>query len=172
MPHRHIYTSSMLLAQTIGLDVDKDAIVFAKKSSKHIYFICADLCHLPIRNDSVDIAVCASVLEYIQNLEDAIRQIRFTLKKGGTLGAGYPIETTLLKAIIEFFHRKAVREWNPHRVMGDEEYRKDPHTHKQIFPTIRAMLGKYFLLMRREKTASIYFPDFLSIYECVKLLKP
>lgn len=160
-----------LIAPTIGLDIDKKIIVIAKKNAKHIDFICADLCHLPFREGSVDIAICASVLEYIENLEDAIKQIKLVLKKGGTLIAGYPIETKLLKTAIELIDRNSVRTWDPDNVMTNEQLRKDPHTHKQKFPTIRTILRKHFRLLLKEKIPLKFFPDFLSIYECVKLVK-
>ena len=160
-----------LITETIGLDVDKNAIVWAKKNAKHIDFICADLCHLPFRDNSVDVVVCASVLEYIKKLEDAVKQIKRILKKGGMLIAGYPIETKLLKVIIEIFSRTEVRTWDPLRVMEYKEYKKDPHTHKQKFLAIRDMLNKHFLLLKKEKIPSTYFPDLISIYECAKLIK-
>ena len=160
-----------LITETIGLDVDKKVIVWAKRNAKHIDFICADLCHLPFRNNSVDVVVCASVLEYIEKLEDAVKQIKHMLKKGGILIAGYPIETFLLKAIIEVFTRTAVRTWSPLRVMEYEEYRKNPHTHKQKFPAIRDVLNKHFLLLEKEKIPLTCFPDLFSIYECAKLIK-
>ncbi len=85
--------------------------------------------------------------------------------------AGYPIETKLLKVIIGLSGRRHMKTWEPLRVMEEEEYRKDPHTHKQRFPKIRDMLNKYFLILRREKMPLNHFPDFLSIYECAKLVK-
>ena len=159
------------IAPTVGLDIDKNAIARAKMNAKHIEFICADLCYLPFRRASVDIAVCASVLEYIENLEESVKQIRLVLKKGGILIVGYPIETKLLKVLIELSGRRHLKTWDPLRVMEEEEYRKNPHTHKQMFPRIRDMLSKYFSILRREKMPSNYFPDFLSIYECAKLIK-
>lgn len=160
-----------LKAPTIGLDIDKNALVWVKRHVKHIDFVCADLCHLPFRDDSVDVAVCASVLEHVKNLEEATKQIEFVLKKDGILVAGYPIETKLLKAVIELISRKSVSVWDPRRVMRNEDFGAYPHTHKQKFPTIRDTLRKYFSLLKKEKMPSTCLPDFLSIYECAKLGK-
>jgi ubiquinone/menaquinone biosynthesis C-methylase UbiE len=159
------------MVPTVGLDLDKNAIAKAKISAKHIDFICADLRFLPFRKASADIVVCSSVLEFIENLEEAVKQIEFVLKKGGVLVAGYPIETKFLKTVIKLFGRKHMITWDPRRVMAEEEYRRNPHAHKQRFPEIRDTLSKHFSIWRREKIPSNYCPDFLSIYECAKLVK-
>jgi SAM-dependent methyltransferase len=159
------------ISNTIGLDIDKKAIVWAKKNAKHLDFICADRCYLPLKNNSVDVAFCASVLEYIEKLEIAVREINRVLKNNGKLIAGYPIETRFLKAFIEIFDPKQTKTWDPLKVMKYEEYRKDPHTHKQRFPALRDALHKHFLLIEKNKIPSKHFPDFLSIYEYVKMIK-
>jgi len=67
--------SLSFIAPTIGLDVDKNLLLIAK-SAKHIHFICVDICHLPLKQNSVIIAVVASVFEFIGKLEDAIKQTK------------------------------------------------------------------------------------------------
>jgi ubiquinone/menaquinone biosynthesis C-methylase UbiE len=158
-------------AQVIGLDISKEATVWAKKNFGQLEFICADVCHLPFKNDSVDVVICSSVLEFIQNLEVAVKQTRNILKCRGVLIAGYPIETKLLKALIELMDRRAVKTWNPRRVMTDKEFVNDPLAHKHNFFTLRQVLEKYFLLTRKKKFPSSYLMDAFSIYESVRLLK-
>jgi SAM-dependent methyltransferase len=158
-------------APTVSADIDKNTLVWFKRHAKHLDLVCADLCNLPFRNDSVDIAVCASVLEHVENLEKATQQIRFVLKEDGILVAGYPIETTLLKAVIELICRETVSVWDPRKVMRNEDYRTCPHTHKQKFPAIRDTLGRYFSILKKEKMPLTCLPDFLSIYECAKMGK-
>jgi len=160
-----------LKAPTVGLDLNKDTLVWLKKHARHIDFICADLTHLPFRNDSVDIAVMASVLEHVVDLEEAARQIRSVIKKDGMLIAGYPIETKLLKAVIELISKKTVSVWDPRRVMSHEDYLACPQTHKQNFSSIRNTLRRYFSVCAKEKLPLTCLPDFLSIYECVRLSK-
>ena len=160
-----------LKAPTVGLDVDKTTLVWLKKYSRNIELICADICHLPFRNDSVDIAVLSSVLEHAEDLEEAARQMRFVLKKDGMLVAGYPIETKLVKAIIELISMKTVNVWDARRVMNYGDYLACPHTHKQNFFTIRNTLRRYFSVVKKEKLPLTFLPDFLSIYECVRLSK-
>jgi ubiquinone/menaquinone biosynthesis C-methylase UbiE len=156
------------ISETIGLDVVKKKVIRAKRDAKNIDFICADVLHLPFKNSSVDIVVCSSVLEFILKLEDAIRQIKQTLKKGGILIVGYPI---FLKTIMRIFGRSALRTWDPLRVMEYKDYIKDPNTHKQNFKSIRYLLDKHFILLEKRKIPLTYLPDILSFYECVKLTR-
>ena len=155
----------------VGLDVNKTAVFWAKKNVPDADFICADVCHLPIKNNSVDLVVGASILEFIENLECAVKQIQTVLGRHGMFVVGYPIETPLLKAGIELISRRSVRMWDPRRVMSEEEYRRSPDTHKQKYPAIRRMLSKYFRPLRKEKVPFTFLPDFLSIYECSMLAK-
>jgi SAM-dependent methyltransferase len=154
-----------LQAQTIGLDVDKDMVRWAKKFNKHIEFVCCDLCHLPLRNSSVDIAVCASVFEHIENLEMASKEIKFALKKRGKLFAGYPIETRIVDTIIKSFWKSESSTWDQHNVMKYGKELDNPHAHKRNYIDIRKILRKDFLPLKTQKIPKNYFPDFLSIYE-------
>ena len=158
-------------APTVGIDVDKKSLVWLTKQSKRIDLICADLSHLPFRNGSVNIAVCASVLEHVKNLEEVAQQISSVLKDDGIFVAGYPIETKMLKAVIELLDRKTVSVWDPLRVVKNEDYRMCPDTHKQKFPAIRDTLGRNFSMLKKEKVPLKYLPDFLSIYECAMMCK-
>jgi ubiquinone/menaquinone biosynthesis C-methylase UbiE len=167
----HLSRSLSLMAKTIALDVDKLSLLRAKKSAKQVDFICADICHLPLKANSVDVAVVASVFEYIEKLEEAIGETKDVIKKGGILIAGYPVETAFLKIAIEMVDRNAVKIWDPHRIMEDGEVRKDYHTHKQKCQNIRDSLGENFCFICKEKIPSKYLPDLLSIYECVKFAK-
>lgn len=160
-----------LRVRTIGLDVDRDAVRGAKKANKHIEFICCDLCQLPLRYASVNIVVCASVFEHIENLERALGEIKFVLKKGGNLVAGYPIETRFLEFIFRSFYRAEAHIWNQSNMVKHEERLRDPSTHKQNFSEIRKMLCRYFSLLKRRKIPRNFFPDSLSIYENVILVK-
>jgi ubiquinone/menaquinone biosynthesis C-methylase UbiE len=158
-------------APVVGLDIDKPTLVWLKKHSKNIQLVCADVGHLPFRNDSVDIVVVSSVLEHAEDLDEAVKQMKSMLKKDGMLVAGYPIETKLVKAIVELVSKKTVNVWDARRVMSDEDYLACPDTHKQTFFTIRDTLRRYFSVVKKEKMPATCLPDFLSIYECVRLSK-
>lgn len=156
---------------TIGLDADKNYLLVAKKRAKKADFVCADIAHLPLRKNLVDVAVAASVFEFIENLEGAIKETKDMLKKGGILIVGFPIQTTFVKATMKIIDKRAVRLWEPLKVMTLDQCRRDFHTHKQKYSTIREFLGKNLYLLKREKMPLDCLPDSFSIYEFVKMLK-
>jgi len=160
-----------LRTKAIGLDIDKDKVRWAKKFNRNVDFICCDAHQLPLRNASVDIVVGASVLEHIENLPKVLKEIKVVLKKQGKLAAGYPLETRLLKVIFQSFWKSESPVWNQSKVMKNEGCLKDPQIHKQNFSDIRKMFEKDFSLLRRQKIPNNYFPDFLSIYENIILIK-
>ena len=165
----YITRTVSLRANAIGLDIDKYELRWAKKCNRKIDFVCCDLCHLPLRNDSVDIATCASVFEHIENLSQALKEIKFVLKKNGKLVAGYPIETRLLEIVIKLFLRSESQVWSQHEVTKSKEHISDPHVHKQNFLDIRKMLRKHFIPLKSRKIPQNFLPDLFSIYENVLL---
>lgn len=102
----------------VGLEVDKRAVSWAKKQIPHVDFICADICHLPIKKDSVDLAVVASVFEFISDLDCAANEVDTALGKNGVLVTGFPIESLLMRRSIELLDGKSVKTWDPQRVMN------------------------------------------------------
>ncbi len=164
-----------LKAITIGIEVNKHLLIegqkqFGKPKSNSISFVCADLSHLPFRSDSADVVICASVLEHIENLDGATKQIEYVLKKDKILVAGYPIETVFQRALIRILSPKSYWCVNQ-KLSRTEPYSKCVDTHKQTFQTIRAVLRKSFVLLKKTKIPLDSLPDCLSIYECVKMVK-
>jgi len=157
--------------QLVGLDIDRKSLSWAKKRVRHAEFVCADLCHLPFKKNCIDLVVCSSVLEHIKELERAVVELNIIIKEGGTLISGYPVDTALMRTVIELLNRQYVKVWNPRRVMTEKEFLEDPETHKQKHPEIRRVLLSYFKVLRKDKIPFVSFPDFLSIYECVLLVK-
>ena len=166
-------------AITIGLDVNKHVLVEAKRSidrsmDDNIGFILSDISFLPFRNDSFDVVICASVLEHIENLNSAIKQIKNIIKNNGILIAGYPIYRTFLRAMIRLLNPKGEIIMDPEKArvfFGNKNWKKEPGTHKQDFSSIRETLKRHFLLIKKDKIPLMILGDSLSVYECVKMLK-
>jgi SAM-dependent methyltransferase len=176
------YLAQRLNGIIIGTDVSRDDLHEAKIKARlrachekptsrgTVEFICSDINHLPFRKDSIDIIVSASVLEHLNDLEGAIKEMRDSMKKGGCLIAGYPIETRLFKAFLRLFMPVGLSIRDP-RILGKEKFERSPGTHKQSFMTIRRLLQKYFLRVQREKSFFTILPDQLSWYESVRMIK-
>ena len=156
-----------LRAETIGLDIDKESIRFAKSRYREIDFVCCDLCNLPLRPSSVNIVVCASVLEHLESLESAIEEISSVTASKGKLGIGYPIETKWLEVIIKSFWKSSAQVWDQSRISEKKEKSRNPHVHKQSYLSIRELLELTFYPIKCRKMPVTPFPDSLAIYENV-----
>jgi SAM-dependent methyltransferase len=174
------YLAQRLNGIMIGIDVSRYDLCRAKirmrsrarcnTSHGTVEFIRSDITHLPFKKDSIDIVVCASVLEHINDLERAIKEIRDSTREGGCLIAGYPIETSLFKAFLKLFVPVGLVIRDP-RIWGKEKFERSPETHKQSFTTIRLLLQKYFFRVQREKSFFTMLPDQMSWYESVRMIK-
>ncbi len=77
-----------------GIDVDPNAIVYAKKhyAAKNIEYISGDGVSIPLKNNSVDIVICYETIEHIEKYEKFMTEINRILKKSGQLLLSTPNE--------------------------------------------------------------------------------
>lgn len=171
------YFSRILSSQfrTIGLDIDRSFQV-QRRRFKKLDFILADISFMPFRSHSVDIVVCISVLEHLQNLNDVMKKIKGVLKRDGIFIAGYPVETKFFKFVWKRVSPRNFRfidqsqtYWLEPTTGKQECYWKSPFTHKQDYQTIRNTLKRHFKVLQKEKLPSNVFPDLLAYYECTKM---
>ncbi len=68
-----------------GVDLDKDAIKYAKKNygSKNIEFIQGDGVKIPLGDNSVDIVVSFETIEHIEDYKTFMKEVKRVLKKDG-----------------------------------------------------------------------------------------
>ena len=159
-----------LRAETVGLDVDRKMLSSTKFYNRDLAFICCDICHLPLKISSVDLAVCCSVFEHVEKLPEALEEIKLILKKRGRLAAGYPIETKLLEYVMRTLWRSQSHVWDQKNILKHKDRLEDPEAHKSSFVDIRKALKRNFSIVERWKMPNSHFPDPLSIYENVLLI--
>lgn len=70
-------------SETIGVDVYKDAIDFAKEKYPKIKFIVADGRKLPFKNNYFDLITCVETLEHVFDPKTTLFEIRRCLKNDG-----------------------------------------------------------------------------------------
>lgn len=51
----------------------------------------ADLCAMPYKNNSIDCLICLSVMEFIENIDLAVREMRRIVKSDGEVIVGAPV---------------------------------------------------------------------------------
>lgn len=77
---------SSLFRVTIGLDYDKDALASTDPNVRtRIPFVRGDAMRLPIRNESVDVVVCAQVYEHVPDPKILVSEIYRVLSPGGVV---------------------------------------------------------------------------------------
>jgi len=107
--------------EVIGIDYSEYAIYKAveKSKGKDIQYLISAVPYLPFKNESFDLVICIGVLQYVENEQDMICEIKRVLKnKEGIL-----ILITLnsfsirvfFKKVIEIFHIKNKKEINERR---------------------------------------------------------
>lgn len=172
------YLSRMLSSHStvVCLDIVKQRIIkgHSRGKSETLHFVVADISSLPFRKKSVDLVVCASVLEHFSSLETPLKQLKQVLKHKATLLASYPIETWFFRAMLRLFCPKDYRYIDPSypfwQKQKDGSYSGLFGTHKQDYKQIRQMLDKHFILSQRLKMPFSFLPDLLTFYECQLLI--
>lgn len=159
--------------RTIGIDSIKR---FEFHGVSNLDFVLADISSMPFKSQSIDIVVCASVLEHLLDLRGSILKIKHVLKKNGILIAGYPVETSLFKFVWRY-----VSPWSFRYIDQRQTYWVDPltrkrecywessETHKQTYQEIRKVLNENFQVLEEEKLPFDKLPDSITYYECIKM---
>lgn len=162
-------------ATVIGCDIDSKYLTHIRNVYKKfvrqgkIQLICLDISNLPFREEIIDSIICTSVFEHLLELEEITKKIKKILKKNGILVAGYPVETKLLLFLLKIFYSKTNWTINP-SILGIDEYRKNPHTHKHNYRFIDQILKRNFTI-QKIKNIPLNLPNFFSLFKVVLVKK-
>ncbi|SFV10369.1 class I SAM-dependent methyltransferase [Alicyclobacillus macrosporangiidus] len=86
----YTYWLSDLGLSVVGVDISQKMLEVARnKREKVVTFVQADLLNLPFDNNTFDLAVCNTVLEFLQDPVAALREGLRVLKPGGRLVVGF-----------------------------------------------------------------------------------
>ena len=85
----------------IGVDPNKDAVMFAQKKVKGARFLVGDALNLPLKNNQVDMVTLFDVIEHVpENFETkALNEVNRVLMKGGLLFLSTPNSKFLLNIL-------------------------------------------------------------------------
>lgn len=90
-------------ADLYGIDISKNAILYAKRKYKNIKFAVARAEKLPFDSNKFDFVTCFEVLEHVENPVKVIKEIRRVSKKGASLLIIVPTENLLFRIIWTFW---------------------------------------------------------------------
>lgn len=68
---------------TLGVDLKVDTLIAGRKKYSMPYFLCSDVQHLSLKNESASKLLCVETLEHVPDDRAAVKEIGRVLKKGG-----------------------------------------------------------------------------------------
>lgn len=147
-----------IATNSIGIDLSttlSEVKEMCKREGIHTkcFLIRCSACYLPFRDDYFDVITCLNVLEHINNLEIAVKELSRVLSYSGTLILTYPIDNYLVKIGQKALLRADVESFHIHD-----------------FSTIRKVVAKYFCI-KKDITLPMNLPDFLSHSGLMRLEK-
>lgn len=101
-----------LFDQVTGIDIDADAVDFARANSdaRNVEFHVMDALHTSFDDDSFDIVVCNQMYEHVPDAGQLLREIRRILVPGGVCYFG---ATNRLKIVETHYGRLPFLSWLP-----------------------------------------------------------
>lgn len=95
--------------RVVGLDINRWNLDRVKRWMPNSDFILCDVEHLPIRNESADLAVCTEVLEHLSRPESALAEVSRVLRDNGRLVGSVPSKSPIwsLRSILSVTHPKS-----------------------------------------------------------------
>lgn len=92
-------TLALKIGRVTGIDIDKTAIAYAKKSfhRKNLHFAVGDAMNLKFKNNSFDILICTHIYEHVSSPQVLFTELYRVLKPGGVcylaaMNSLWPIE--------------------------------------------------------------------------------
>jgi ubiquinone/menaquinone biosynthesis C-methylase UbiE len=136
-------------SECVGIDIARDPAILREPNlnrQPNEQLLRADCNHLPLRPNSSQLILCASLLEHLPSVELAVSEIQRVLESEGTLVVGVPTENRFYGIA-----RKLARLRKP-----------SDHFHKSGY--LESILEQKFVRSRARKLPFSFLPDFLSLY--------
>ncbi|HJP96896.1 MAG TPA: class I SAM-dependent methyltransferase [Candidatus Saccharimonadales bacterium] len=177
------YGSSFLSTtakKVYGVDVDKDAIAYAKKNyaSKNTEFVLGDGTSIPLEDNSVEVVVSFETIEHIEDYETFMKEVKRVLKDDGLFILSTPNDvefpetnhfhiheferTELQKLVARYFkHTKSYYQatWLYNALIDEAGITKEWESPVQTIQTAPVNLDKciyfYMLCTNRKLTESV-----------------
>jgi len=107
----------------LGIDLNIDSLKTCK--SYLLPVVCGDVCHLSLKEESVDCCLLMDVIEHLSQPEKLLEEVFQALKPGGSLILIFPNDKMFFLSRLIFFKFKEafydsghVKKWNPKEMKG------------------------------------------------------
>lgn len=123
----------------VGIDVYKDAILYAKELYPAISFRVVDAHKLPFKSNAFDVVICMNVLEHVVNPNKIMEEIKRVLKPGGIILIGMDSENAIFTVCWSIWKKFSGKVW------------KEAHLHTFNPAKLDNLFKKYKLTIQKKK---------------------
>lgn len=132
-----------------------------------VKYVKGSVSHLPFGDKRFHVINALSVLEHVQDVDQAVHEIHRVLRNDGVLIVGVPVERMLVNTL---FSLLAFKDKIMLALQGKKDaavYRKNKyqHVHYTDVTAIEQALTKHFTIECHQKIFSNYLPDAISLYK-------
>lgn len=143
------------------------AKVLADAHQLPVRYVNGNVYQLPFADKSFMVINALSVLEHIQDVDQAVREIYRILHDDGVLIVGVPVERILVNTL---FGLLAFKDKAMLALQGKKDaavYRKNKYqdVHYSDVTAVEQSLVKQFVIINSQKIFSNYLPDAVSLYK-------
>jgi SAM-dependent methyltransferase len=133
------YGTAMLAdagAQAVGVDLDEQAIAYARSRHPGPEFAVADIAELPFEDDAFDLVVSFETIEHVPDPERALAELRRVLAADGLLAISSP---------------------NKHQYLVENEFHEREFTHEEFVELLRGQFSSVSVLLQHNWVTSAVF---------------
>ena len=80
-------------------EIDKTNEMLEKEGTTNFFLLNADIYGIPFKKEVFDLVICLSILEHLEELDIALKEINRILKENGRIIIGFPIKNKLTKML-------------------------------------------------------------------------
>lgn len=143
------------------------ARILADAHQLSVRYVNGNVYQLPFADKSFLVINALSVLEHIEDVDQAVREIHRVLCDDGVLIVGVPVERILVNTL---FGLLALKDKAMLALCGRKNtvvYRKNKYqdVHYADVAAVEKALTRYFVIAHHQKILSNYLPDAVSLYK-------
>ncbi|HAM95364.1 TPA: hypothetical protein DCP81_00190 [Candidatus Azambacteria bacterium] len=126
-----------------------------RKNIGNVHLMVGDILKMPYADNAFDAVVCLSALEHIENLQEALIEMKRVLKPDGILLVGYPMENLLMRFFLWLDRRTFFKKYEP--IFAGSVAKGEVMGHVSSWRQIDQCLEKVFYVTKKDYIAAAPF---------------